>query len=124
MRLMDAGVVRRLATSGGVWFTLRLLYMLLGGACCAFVFVFFFLMIRRPPRSTLFPYTTLFRSGWDIFFFAGHSISDGEGHVGKLLLNADERLSVEQLKHALRASIQHGLKLAIRSEERRVRERV
>src|SRR5471030_1893199 len=36
--------------------------------------VFFFLMIRRPPRSTLFPYTTLFRSsrrasercrGWD-----------------------------------------------------------
>src|SRR6266496_5150880 len=28
-----------------------------------FVF-FFFLMIRRPPRSTLFPYTTLFRAGW------------------------------------------------------------
>src|SRR3712207_9346786 len=26
---------------------------------------FFFLMIRRPPRSTLFPYTTLFRSGAD-----------------------------------------------------------
>src|SRR3712207_9416833 len=26
------------------------------------LFVFFFLMIRRPPRSTLFPYTTLFRS--------------------------------------------------------------
>src|SRR2546430_9161801 len=25
---------------------------------------FFFLMIRRPPRSTLFPYTTLFRSGF------------------------------------------------------------
>src|SRR5258708_36424570 len=29
---------------------------------CAFVYIFFFLMIRRPPRSTLFPYTTLFRS--------------------------------------------------------------
>src|SRR6266699_861497 len=28
----------------------------------ALPFVFFFLMIRRPPRSTLFPYTTLFRS--------------------------------------------------------------
>src|SRR2546422_4087450 len=26
------------------------------------MFFFFFLMIRRPPRSTLFPYTTLFRS--------------------------------------------------------------
>src|SRR5258708_22552507 len=33
---------------------------------------FFFLMIRRPPRSTLFPYTTLFRS---LREFAG---SDGE----------------------------------------------
>src|SRR2546422_10211423 len=30
--------------------------------CYGFVFFFFFLMIRRPPRSTLFPYTTLFRS--------------------------------------------------------------
>src|SRR5438105_7475195 len=35
------------------------------------IFLFFFLMIRRPPRSTLFPYTTLFRSsrlvlvGWE-----------------------------------------------------------
>src|SRR3712207_7194172 len=27
---------------------------------------FFFLMIRRPPRSTLFPYTTLFRSARDL----------------------------------------------------------
>src|SRR5215212_11511969 len=27
-----------------------------------FFFFFFFLMIRRPPRSTLFPYTTLFRA--------------------------------------------------------------
>src|SRR3712207_7877845 len=27
-----------------------------------FSYLFFFLMIRRPPRSTLFPYTTLFRS--------------------------------------------------------------
>src|SRR3712207_6957991 len=33
------------------------------------VIIVFFLMIRRPPRSTLFPYTTLFRSGpayWDV----------------------------------------------------------
>src|SRR6266705_5968046 len=29
---------------------------------CLRFFLFFFLMIRRPPRSTLFPYTTLFRS--------------------------------------------------------------
>src|SRR5688572_31296447 len=31
---------------------------------------FFFLMIRRPPRSTLFPYTTLFRSAY-AFIAAG-----------------------------------------------------
>src|SRR3712207_8147225 len=30
--------------------------------CTNRTFTFFFLMIRRPPRSTLFPYTTLFRS--------------------------------------------------------------
>src|SRR5471030_3417448 len=33
-------------------------------------FFFFFLMIRRPPRSTLFPYTTLFRSEW--IAYGGH----------------------------------------------------
>src|SRR5690554_247107 len=33
-----------------------------------FLFSFFFLMIRRPPRSTLFPYTTLFRSWIRIIF--------------------------------------------------------
>src|SRR5260370_30549434 len=38
-------------------------YCLLFNECphCPFL-LFFFLMIRRPPRSTLFPYTTLFRS--------------------------------------------------------------
>src|SRR3712207_8291319 len=30
--------------------------------CMFCIIIFFFLMIRRPPRSTLFPYTTLFRS--------------------------------------------------------------
>src|SRR2546430_17727838 len=41
-----------------------------------YVFVFFFLMIRRPPRSTLFPYTTLFRSQ---YFQAGE---DGDRDHG------------------------------------------
>src|SRR5688572_33267245 len=35
---------------------------------CSFI-IFFFLMIRRPPRSTLFPYTTLFRSEVDAVAF-------------------------------------------------------
>src|SRR5258708_10717252 len=36
--------------------------ILLFGPVSFSLFCFFFLMIRRPPRSTLFPYTTLFRS--------------------------------------------------------------
>src|ERR1043165_5247097 len=38
-------------------------------------FFVFFLMIRRPPRSTLFPYTTLFRSlpGWSSFAGGGNN---------------------------------------------------
>src|SRR3712207_8501735 len=35
-------------------------------ANCMLHLFFFFLMIRRPPRSTLFPYTTLFRSEMDL----------------------------------------------------------
>src|SRR2546430_13353758 len=37
-----------------------------------FITFFFFLMIRRPPRSTLFPYTTLFRSRFDASGIAIH----------------------------------------------------
>src|ERR1039457_7324564 len=38
-----------------------------GWARLCLVCLFFFLMIRRPPRSTLFPYTTLFRSKMHAF---------------------------------------------------------
>src|SRR3712207_8369438 len=40
---------------------------------------FFFLMIRRPPRSTLFPYTTLFRSSWVISFTRAPSYAHSHG---------------------------------------------
>src|SRR5258708_13778194 len=49
------------ASSGSGWFVRLSVNSLLSLACPAGMF-FFFLMIRRPPRSTLFPYTTLFRS--------------------------------------------------------------
>src|SRR3712207_7907591 len=40
---------------------------------------FFFLMIRRPPRSTLFPYTTLFRScRGERLDLLGEDVGDGE----------------------------------------------
>src|SRR5439155_22458528 len=38
------------------------------------IFFFFFLMIRRPPRSTLFPYTTLFRSEANVVTVEGDII--------------------------------------------------
>src|SRR5256885_8707854 len=55
--------------------------------------VFFFLMIRRPPRSTLFPYTTLFRSVGTVaqpvprLGFAG-----AKAHMGLVALQADLHL--------------------------------
>src|SRR2546429_3741421 len=39
-------------------------------------FIFFFLMIRRPPRSTLFPYTTLFRSGGHVVGVVGGAVPE------------------------------------------------
>src|SRR5256885_12990528 len=33
-------------------------------------------MIRRPPRSTLFPYTTLFRSVWDLLVLSVYNTTD------------------------------------------------
>src|SRR5947199_5694354 len=47
---MQLSVLSRSVMSWSLWYWL-----------CLMLF-FFFLMIRRPPRSTLFPYTTLFRS--------------------------------------------------------------
>src|SRR3712207_9394385 len=57
-------------------------------------------MIRRPPRSTLFPYTTLFRSGWRIPFDAERmkgfkataDLIDAE--TGKVVLEAGKKLTV------------------------------
>src|SRR5256885_12940002 len=42
---------------------------------------FFFLMIRRPPRSTLFPYTTLFRSRVSRAIRASARTCDGSPHT-------------------------------------------
>src|SRR5207249_10736378 len=46
-----------------IYYRFTLLLLFLSSLFSLFLlFFFFFLMIRRPPRSTLFPYTTLFRS--------------------------------------------------------------
>src|SRR2546430_11658949 len=49
---------------------------------------FFFLMIRRPPRSTLFPYTTLFRS---FNSYGSGKRGDMQATVAAILLDAEAR---------------------------------
>src|SRR2546430_12314141 len=48
------------------------------------LFIFFFLMIRRPPRSTLFPYTTLFRSALAADLYRDRSRTVALGSVAGL----------------------------------------
>src|SRR5215468_11138934 len=66
--------------------------------CVCFVF-FFFLMIRRPPRSTLFPYTTLFRSHVGLNDFA----ANGSGAVAVYQddVRSEEHTSELQSHHDL-----------------------
>src|SRR5256884_8704290 len=59
----------------------------------SFSLFFFFLMIRRPPRSTLFPYTTLFRSR----LFPLINEANGSGVVWAVLNPAYTRLAMQQL---------------------------
>src|SRR5260370_10442324 len=92
--------------------------------------LFFFLMIRRPPRSTLFPYTTLFRSSpwlpadfliapsgrinavkygkhaydqWSVDELLGWSDQRSEEHTSELQshLNLVCRLLLEKKKHKM-----------------------
>src|SRR5574340_260882 len=77
---------------------------------------FFFLMIRRPPRSTLFPYTTLFRSGVEPLSFEEAirkeeerlegEFDRSEEHTSELQSPKDLvcRLLLEKKKHPLRIS--------------------
>src|SRR3989442_10080018 len=50
---------------------------------------FFFLMIRRPPRSTLFPYTTLFRSRFIVFENTGIARLSSEIQSDVLMFDLD-----------------------------------
>src|SRR2546429_5076958 len=62
------------------------------------IIYFFFLMIRRPPRSTLFPYTTLFRSRF------GAGFSGGVAVFCARLAGADRRQDVRgQQEHGARS---------------------
>src|SRR5471030_3466807 len=93
-----------------------------------FLSFFFFLMIRRPPRSTLFPYTTLFRSpNWMSRWCASApgvpappSIGRSEEHTSELqsLRHLVCRLLLEKKKKT-----QHGKILTKKRKKKKLNQR-
>src|SRR3712207_8310473 len=76
-------------------------------------------MIRRPPRSTLFPYTTLFRS-------AGHRVGVRHAlvvHVGAALLHGPAGLREARDQAGLLEQVRHGRQLAVHRDAAGLRER-
>src|SRR5256885_10870723 len=75
----------------------------------------FFLMIRRPPRSTLFPYTTLFRSVYDLGDQVQAAGPAGAARHGEILALGGARGA---LQRAL-ARRQRGFELALQGVDRK-----
>src|SRR3712207_7276642 len=73
---------------------------------------FFFLMIRRPPRSTLFPYTTLFRSPFAVL---PRMQSVTLEVILRVVIGAREPERLAPLREALRDLL--SVNLTMRSEE-------
>src|SRR5690348_18504367 len=71
---------------------------------------FFSLMIRRPPRSTLFPYTTLFRSA-ALAYLRGRTF-----HNCWVILDEAQNTTPEQMRMVL-TRLGRNTKIIIRSEE-------
>src|SRR3712207_9128552 len=89
---------------------------------------FFLLMIRRPPRSTLFPYTTLFRSDpFNLFFREGQEIEEVLEMLAEITSKKVKRISSKEYKMESvemeegEISKEYNISyLKSRSEERRV----
>src|SRR5260221_10054118 len=82
-----------------------------GAMGCSSRSMFFFLMIRRPPRSTLFPYTTLFRS-------QAEDGTDGCGlhgvaaaHGVRMAVRKDDHVASFHLHRGMRLALDHALAL-------------
>src|SRR2546422_3471750 len=75
-----------------------------------FYFFFFFLMIRRPPRSTLFPYTTLFRSSPSVRITAPRGVPrvPGEGHSTRCAASCVRRSGDALDRKSTRLNSSHG----------------
>src|SRR2546430_9982474 len=84
-------------------------------------------MIRRPPRSTLFPYTTLFRSlvlvrmrhgapwGWVALFFLGayHGINPGMGWLFAVALGIQEKSAQAVIRSIAPIALGHAIAIGV-----------
>src|SRR5438093_13263017 len=75
---------------------------------CSHLYFFFFLMILQPPRSTLFPYTTLFRSANPLIGMAENDPDKLKGPGG---------LTLRQIHEQVRKSVARDREAQKRSEE-------
>ena len=55
----------------------------------------------------------LWKQGWDILFFAGHSSSQPNAETGRIYINQTDSLTIDQLRYALKKAVKRGLKIAI-----------
>src|SRR3712207_8312240 len=78
---------------------------------------FFFLMIRRPPRSTLFPYTTLFRSGVPTEVAGLQLVIAGKQLREVRVVGAVLPTSRSAILHQEGATCRIGREVVLRSEE-------
>jgi len=68
-------------------------------------------LLEEPSSKDL--YRILWGEKWDVLFFAGHSSSEEDLKTGKIVLNSQESLNLQQLRKTLRNARQNGLQLAI-----------
>src|SRR5256884_2965221 len=89
------------------------------------IFFFFFLMIRRPPRSTLFPYTTLFRSRvWQLRrgrkFSAARGITPGALPSGTLQGGEDVKKRSEEHTSELQSRLHLVCRLLLEKKKQMI----
>src|SRR5437667_5657974 len=82
-------------------------------------FRFFFLMIRRPPRSTLFPYTTLFRSRVK----SSTSNSSSSAAIWRLIADCATKHSSRSEEHTSELQSHHDLVCRLLLEKKKKKKR-
>lgn len=69
-------------------------------------------LLAEPTRKEVSKQLWDYR-GWDILFFAGHSLTEASGTEGKIFINNEDFLKITSIKNTIKKAISRGLKLAI-----------